>query len=174
MKTRVLIAALLAVATSSFAQSTTDQLKTLQPVVGSWKCTGKAFASEMGPEHATQAAVTGKWVLNARWLEIRYNEDKNSRNPNPFSIVAYWTYDEGTKKFVAATVDSMGGYSMEDSTGWSGDQLVFAGTGHMGPMTMQGRDTFNRKGTNELSHSFEVQDAAGGWKKLDEETCKRQ
>jgi len=40
-------------------------------------------------------------------------------------------------------------------------------------MTMNGRDVFTRRGDNEITHSFEIQDNAGGWKKLDEETCKK-
>jgi len=168
-----LIVPVLFIATAAFAQSATDQLKTLQPFVGNWKCSGKAFASDMGPEHSTTATVTGKWALNARWLEMRYTEDKNSRNPNPVAVAAYWGWDEGTKKFVAGSFDSMGGYSLADSPGWAGDQFVFTGPSHMGSMVMQGRDTFTRSGDNQITHSFSMQDNAGGWKKLDEETCKK-
>jgi hypothetical protein len=132
-----------------------------------------AFASEMGPEHATRAIVTGKWVLDKKWLEVRYSETKTSKNPHPFSVVAYWGYDAQTKKLVAGSVDNSGGYGTEDSPGWNGDQLVFTGPGHMGGMTMQGRDTFTRKGKNEIGHTGEFQDQSGNWKKTDEETCKR-
>lgn len=172
MRVRLTIIILL-VATSAFAQSATDQLKTLQGFIGNWKCSGRALASEMGPEHATNGTVTIKWILNAKWLEIRYAEEKTTNNPNPYAIVAYWGYDTGSKKLVAGTVDNMGGYSTQESTGWNGDQLVFTGVSHMGPTTPQGRDNFTRKGANEISHSFEMQDGAGGWKKLDEETCKK-
>ncbi len=168
-----LILPALLIATTSFAQSATDQLKTLSGFAGTWKCSGKGFASEMGPEHSTTAGVTGKWVLNAKWLEIRYTEDKNSKNPNPVAVVAYWGWDEGSKKFVATTMDNIGGYALVESSGWSGDQLVWSGPSHMGPMTMNGRDVFTRRGDNEITHSFEIQDNAGGWKKLDEETCKK-
>jgi len=170
MKTRLMLPIFL-VATASFAQSAS--LKDLQPFVGTFKCTGVAFASEMGPEHATRATVTGRWTLGGKWLQIRYTEVKTAKNPHPFDVVAYWGFDEGTKKFVATSMDNMGGYAMQDSTGWTGDEFVFSGLGHMGPMTMQGRDTFGRKGKNQITHMFELQDNAGGWKKLDEETCKR-
>ena len=167
------IAPLLLVATTALAQSATDQLKALSPFVGTWKCTGKAFASDMGPEHSTTATVTGKWILNAKWLEIRYTEDKNSKNPNPFAVVAQWGWDEGQKKYVAGTVDNMGGYAVQQSSGWNGDELAFEGPGHMRPMTMNGRDVFTRSGDNQLSHAFYMPDNAGGWKKIDEETCKK-
>jgi hypothetical protein len=170
LKTHILVFALLIVASTAFAQTS---LKDLDPFVGTFKCTGMAFASDMGPEHATRATVTGKWTLGGKWLQVRYTEVKTAKNPHPFDVIAYWGYDEGTKKLVATSMDNMGGYALEDSTGWTGDQLVFSGTGHMGTMTMQGRDNFGRKGKNQITHSFEVQDNAGGWKKLDEETCKK-
>src|SRR5207302_10606296 len=99
-----LIAPALLIATTAFAQTGTDQLKTLSGFVGNWKCTGKSFASEMGPEHATTATVTGKWTLNARWLEIRYTEDKNSKNPKPMAVAVDWGWEEGNKKLGAGTV----------------------------------------------------------------------
>ena len=173
MKTRLAIVSVLFVATASLAQSGTDKLKELSGFVGTWKCSGKAYASEMGPEHATTGTVTGKWILNAKWLEVRYTEDKTSRNPTPFAIVAYWGWDEGLKQFVSGSVDNMGGYAVTQSSGWNGDALAFEGKGHMGPMTMNGRDSFTRSGDNQMTHSFSMQDQAGGWKKLDDETCKK-
>src|ERR1700737_4380781 len=171
MNTRLILPVLLLTA-AAFAQSATDQVETLQPFVGNFKCSGKAFAAEKGPEHGTQATVTVKWALNAKWLEVHYTEEKNSRNPNPYAVVAYWGYDEGSKKFVAPNADNQGGWSVAESTGWNGDQLVWTGPAHMGAMTAPGRDTFVRKGAD-FTHAFEIQAASGGWKKLDEETCKK-
>ena len=169
-----LIAPLLLIATTAFAQSATQQLQSLSSFVGTWKCSGKAFASEMGPEHSTTATVTAKWTLNAKWLDMKYTEDKNSKNPNPVAVSAFWGWDEGVKKYVAGAVDNMGGYGVTQSSGWDGDTLTFEGPSHMGPMTMNGRDVFTKNGDNQITHSFQIQDNAGGWKKLDEETCKKQ
>ena len=88
-------------------------------------------------------------------------------------MVAYWGWDEGTKKFTAVTVDNMGGYATEESAGWNGDQLVWTGPSHMGPMTTQGRDVFTRKSDSEITHAFEFQDSTGAWKRIDEEDCKK-
>jgi hypothetical protein len=171
LKTHILVFVLLLLATAAFAQPAS--LKDLEPFVGSFTCSGMTFASEMGPEHPTRGTVTGKWALGRKWLEVRYTEEKTSKNAHPFAVVAYWGFDEGTNKLVAPSMDNMGGYSMGEATGWTGDQLVFTGLGHMGTMTMQGRDNITRKGKNQITHSFEMQDNAGGWKKLDEETCKK-
>jgi len=173
MKTRFIVLALLIVATTSFAQSAADQLSSLNAFVGTWKCTGTAFASDMGPEHSTAATVTGKWVLSGKWLEMRYIEEKTKKNPMPYAVTAYWGWDEGQKKLVAGSVDNMGGYGVEQSSGWNGDTFVFEGPAHMGPTTPNGRDTFTRAGKNKITHSFAIPDSASGWKKFDEETCKK-
>jgi hypothetical protein len=170
MKTRLVCLVFILAAATAYAQ---PSLQDLQPFVGTFNCTGLALASEMGPEHATRGTVTSKWVLDKKWLEVRYNETKTTKNPHPFLVVAHWGYDAQTKKIVALSADGFGGYGTEDSPGWDGDQLVFTGAAHMGSMTMQGRDTFTRKGKNELGHFGEIQDQSGGWKKTDEETCKR-
>jgi len=169
MKTRLVCLVFILAAATAYAQ---PSLQDLQPFVGTFTCTGTAFASEMGPEHASHGTVTSKWVLNKKWLEVRYSETKTTANPHPFSVVAHWGYDPQTKKLVATSVDGFGGYSTQDSPGWNGDDLVFGGTGHMGA-PMQGRDTFTRKGKNQVGHMGEIQDASGNWKKTDEETCKR-
>ena len=172
MKTRLIVPVLL-IAAASFAQPASDQLKSLNGFVGTWKCTGMAFASDMGPEHATTATVTGKWILNGKWLEVRYTENKTAKNPQPFAVVAFWGWDEGQKKLVAGSVDNMGGYAVQSSSGWDGDSLVFEGPAHMGPTAPNGRDTFTRSGKSKMTHSFAIPDNAGGWKKFDEETCRK-
>jgi hypothetical protein len=136
-------------------------------------CTGIAFASDMGPEHSTTATVTGKWILDGKWLEVRYTENTTAKNPHPYAVVAFWGWDEGQKKIVAGSIDNVGGYSVQSSSGWSGDTLVFEGPAHMGPTAPNGRDTFTRSGSSTMTHSFAIPDSAGGWKKFDEETCKK-
>jgi hypothetical protein len=172
MKRRLALCILMLVATMSSAQ-TNDKLKELQPFVGTWKCTGMAFASDIGPEHATRGSVTIKWTLGGKWLEVRYSESKTSKNPQPIAIIALWGYDQEKKKLVAASVDNMGGYAGEESGGWEGDRMNFIGSSHIAGMTIPARDVFDRKGKNQISHYAEMQDKAGGWKKTDEETCKR-
>ena len=98
MRTRLICLVFILAAATAYAQ---PSLQDLQPFVGTFTCTGTAFASEMGPEHASRGTVTSKWVLNKKWLEVRYSETKTTANPHPFSVVAYWGYDPQTKKLVA-------------------------------------------------------------------------
>ena len=172
MKSRLFGTLVILVAAAASAQSA-DKLKDLQPFVGTWTCSGMAFASPMGPEHPTRATATAKWSLNKKWLEVHYTETTSSKNPHPYDVVAYWGYDDETKKLIASTFDNMGGYASQDSPGWDGDKLVFSGPSHGGGMSMQGRDVFTRKGAKQFTHNFETPDKSGFWQKTDEEICRR-
>ena len=167
MKTRLVILTLF-IATASFAQD----LKSFNAFVGTWKCTGTSFASEMGPEHPTTATVTVKLILGGKWLEMHYTENKTAKNPKPFDGMTFWGWDENQKKFVSVSVDAMGGHGTQTSSGMNGDTVVFEGPLPMGPMTAIFRDTLTAKG-NTATHSGAMQDKSGGWKKMDEETCKK-
>lgn len=147
-------------------------LRQLDYLGGNWSCRGTAFASPFGPEHATRGMVTTQWMLNNRWLSFRYAEEKSKSNATPFSVAGFMGYDPERKKLVIGGVDSMGGYSTEESIGWEGDRIVFEGPNHMGTMTATGRDTFMRMSKDEMMHTFEVM-TNGSWQKAAQETCTR-
>jgi len=167
MKIRLIALGLL-IATSALAQD----MKSLNAFVGTYKCTGMSFASEMGPEHPTTATVTVASVMGGKWLETHYTENKTAKNPMPFAVVTYWGWDAGQKKFISTGVDNMGGHGTQTSSGMSGDMLVFEGSMAMGPAPITFRDTFTIKG-NTATHAGAMQDKKGAWKELDKETCKK-
>jgi len=148
-----------------------NPLKTLDAMIGKFQCKGMAFASPMGPEHATTATVESKWVLGGQWAGYTYAEKKTTANPKPFVVSGYMGYDPAMKKFVNGGVDNMGGYGTAQADGWMGDDLVFVGPYNGGGMTMNGRDTFT-KSANGLKHMYEVEEN-GTWKKMSQETCTR-
>jgi hypothetical protein len=174
MKTRLLaVAVCLTVSLTSvaaFGQSN-PKLKELQAFVGDWQCTGVAFASPMGPEHATKATVNGAWILNGSWVEVRYTETKTAKNPHPYAVRMLLSYDEQPKAFVSGAVDNMTGYSTSQSPGWMDDKMTFTGAQHGGGSTMNVHDIFTRVGKNEVRHESEME-MDGKWVKLDQETCK--
>ena len=171
MKTRMLAVVVCLVTVAAFGQSN-PKLKELQTFVGTWQCTGVAFASPMGPEHATKATVNGAWILNGSWVEIRYTETKAAKNPHPYAVRMLLSYDEQPKAFVSGAVDNMSGYSTAQSPGWENDKMTFAGAQHGGGATMNVHDIFTRVGKNEVRHETEME-MNGKWVKLDQETCKR-
>ena len=85
MKTRILAVVVCLITMAAFGQSN-PKLKEVQYFVGTWQCTGVAFASPMGPEHPTKATVHGSWVLGGAWLELHYAETKTAKNPHPVDV----------------------------------------------------------------------------------------
>ena len=154
-----------------FAGSLLAENAVLQPIAGTWHCSGTAFASPMGPEHPTEGIVHADWVLGGNWLRADYQETKTAKNPNPIMVQMFMSVTPD-KKVVSSCFDSMGGYCTQEGTGWQGDKLMISGTGHAGPDTMKVRDTFT-KGKGTIKHLGEMQDSKGAWMKLDEETCKK-
>ena len=171
MKTRIMILGLCLVTVAAFGQAN-PKLKELQYFAGTWECPGKAYASPMGPEHATVGTADITWILGRSWMEVHYHEQKTAKNPKPYAVKAYWGYDEELKMLVAGSVDDMGGYATEQSAGWQGDKLTFEGPMHGGGMTMKSRDVFIKMSKDELHHAAEME-MNGVWKKMAEETCKR-
>jgi hypothetical protein len=145
MKTRMLAVVVCLITVAAFGQSN-PKLKELQPIIGTFQCTGTAFASPFGPEHPTKATVTATWTLGGAWVKIHYAETKTAKNPHPFEVLNLWGYDEQPKAFVSGFVDNTGGYGTSQSQGWDGDKLIFTGPMHGGGMTTNGRDTFTKVG----------------------------
>lgn len=171
MKVRILILGLCLVAVAALGQAD-PKLKELQPFVGTWRCTGIAFASPMGPEHSTTATVKGTWILNNMWLEVHYTEKKSAKNEHPVDVMIFYGYNAEIKALVGGSVENMGAYSTQQSQGWEGDKLVFTGPTHGGGATMNSRDTYTKVGDKEMRHEGEME-ANGKWVKTNQEVCKR-
>lgn len=145
----------------------------LQPLVGTWNCTGIAFASDMGPEHPTKAQVRTAWTLDDKWLQVWYKESKTAKNPHPLAVELLMGYDEAKKTVVSGCVDNMGGYCTQESMSppWDGDKMVLMGQSSMGGKSFKVRDTFT-KGKGWIKHMGEI-GMDEKWTKTDEETCKK-
>jgi hypothetical protein len=148
------------------------ELAQLKYFVGEWSCTGKGFASEMGPEHATKATVKIKMDMNGFFVSGRYEEMKSPENKMPVMAAFVWGWDSVAKKIAATGQDTFGGMFTQTSSGWEGDKIVFSGDALWGSDKTGVRDTFTKKGENEVVHLGEMQ-MKGQWTSLDEETCKR-
>jgi hypothetical protein len=147
------------------------ELAQLDFFAGTWQCSGKAFASPMGPEHATAATVHAARAVGGRWIHLSYDENKTAASPMPYHAGVYLGYDGAQKKFVQYCVDVTGGHCTQSSAGWSGDSFVFEGTSSGDGGESGARDTFTKKGSNQVTHMGEMQGPDQKWMKLDEETC---
>jgi len=153
------------------AMAQNNPLKGLDPFIGKFQCKGIAFASPMGPEHATAATVNTQWILGGQWAAFTYAEKKTTVNPKPFTTTGFFGWDAEKKKYVSGGVDNMAGYGTSESDGWTGDTLVFVGPFHTPGGTMNFRDTFTKKNGKVDSHLGEIE-MNGTWTKVSQETCK--
>ena len=149
------------------------EMSQLSYMVGTWHCSGKTFASPMGPEHATEGVAKAQMELGGFRLVIHYDEAKTAASPMPYHVLQIVGWDAEKKAFDSVCFDVFGGSCAQTSPGWSGDALVFEGTGVMGGQKMGARDTFRKVSANEMKHKGEMQGADGKWAAADEETCKR-
>jgi len=147
-------------------------LRQLDFLHGDWRCEGIAYATPMGPEHATRGTVSTHWTMDDRWLAFTYAEKKTPQSAMPFMVTGFFGYDAEVKGLVLGSVDNGGGYSTAGSDGWQGDALTFVGPWHMGGMTARGRDTFTKKGPKAMMHVAEIEQN-GAWTKVGQESCTR-
>lgn len=146
------------------------ELSQVKFFVGTWSCKGHVPATPFGPEHSTAATVKLGPDLGGFWFTGRYDEQKTKENPMPYRFSFIWGYDTTDHKLDAWSFDSMGGYGTQESSGWDKDVLVWSGHSMMMGKKMPVRDTFTKKGDNELEHRGEAE-MDGKWMVLDEETC---
>ena len=149
------------------------EMSQLAYFAGTWNCSGKTFATPIGPEHATDGVASGQMTLGGFRLVIHYDEKKTDANPMPFHVLQVIGWDAGRKLFDSACFDGFGGSCMQTSPGWKGDALVFEGTAIMGGQKMGARDTFTKVSATELKHKGEMQGEGGKWMTGDEETCQK-
>ena len=169
----VLVLSLTAGAALAGSHMEPSPLRKLDPLVGKFQCSGTTYANPMAPEHATVATVETKWTLDGNWAMFTYAEKKTAANPKPFAISGFFGWNADKKQYVVIGADNMGVSGTAFASGWEGDSISFVGPASMGGMTMNGRDTFTRVGANQLTHMFEVEEN-GTWKKMSQETCRRQ
>ena len=77
---------------SAAARKPAPEMNRLKPLIGSWACSGEAFASPFGPAHPTTGTQTFTPALGGFWVVVRNAEDKTPQNPAPLRSVAAITY----------------------------------------------------------------------------------
>lgn len=144
----------------------------LKSLAGDWTCTGRTYGP--GPDHTTAGTLSFAWALDGFWLEGRYEELKgDARNPVPVSWRMLLGYEELQQQLTASTFDNItGAATLYATTGWQAEKLVYEGMAHRATLQFQTRESFVRKGDDQLLHLQEA-NVAENWIKLHEDTCKR-
>jgi hypothetical protein len=149
------------------------EMSTFAPLAGNYHCSGKAFASDMGPAHPTEATVSVKMDLGGRWLVSNYRESKTATNPMPVDSDEYWGYDGATKTYVKVVVDGMGGWATGTAKAWQGSDLHWETSGSMMGKPWKSREILTKKSDHEVVYKGSMQTADGKWADLWETTCKK-
>jgi len=152
--------------------SPSPEMSQLAFFAGTWSCTGKAEASPMGPEHATQATVHIGNDIGGYWYVGHYAEKKTAANPHPMVFHFVQGYDSTAKALSMECFDAFGGHCHQTSAGWKDGSLVYSGESSSGGAATPARDTFTKKGEASLEHAGEIQ-VEGKWVFTDHESCKR-
>lgn len=149
------------------------ELGAIQWMTGTWKCSGKATASPMGPEHPTEAEVKADTTLGGKWMVAHYREKKTAQNPNPIAGDEYWGYDPAGKMWTRVVLDNTGSFGTCTSKGWESGKLVWACDGMAMGQKMKTHETFVQKSPSELGYSGEMAGADGKFAPFGDLNCKK-
>ena len=150
-----------------------SEMSTFAPLAGTWHCTGKGFASDMGPAHPTEATVTAKMDLGGHWFVSHYRESRTANNPMPIDSDEFWGYDGATKTYEKVVVEGMGGWAQGTAKAWQGTDLAWETNAAMMGHSMKTRETFSKKSDHEVVYRGSMQGTDGKWTDLWETTCKK-
>jgi hypothetical protein len=140
-------------------------------IVGNWKCTGTTTNPD-GSTGKMTGKITAKVDLDKWWINDVF-EGKGDRGA--FKMVAYSTFDAGSKKWRRVSIDNMGHQYVGTSDGMKDGKLVW-NLDFMGAMGAgQFRDSVDPtdpKAGVKFSGTMSV-DKGKSWKPVYEMTCKK-
>lgn len=136
----------------------------------SWRCTGTGMGpdGQMGPMKST---VKTKSDLDGWWIVDTF---EGAMGKSKFKMVAYTTYDAGSKKWRRMFMDNMGGQMIGTSDGLKDNKIDF-NLDSMGPMgSGQFRDHVDLTDPKNVKMWGEMSaDKGKNWMKVYEMTCKK-
>lgn len=151
------------------------ELESMKPLVGNFKCDGKAGGGATGvPAYDFKSTLATKLDLEGRWFIARHEEKKSKANPLGYQTTGFFGYDTVNKRFFRSFAGSDGSYESATSSGWQGDQMVWSGEliGQLGQDRLSFRHTYIRKSDREIHNTFEIQ-AGEHWVTWATEVCRK-
>ncbi len=139
-------------------------------IVGNWKCTGTSTGPD-GSSSKMTGKITAKVDLDKWWISDVF-EGKGDRGA--FKMVAYSTFDAGSKKWRRVSIDNMGHQYVGTSDGMKDGKLVW-NLDFMGAMGAgQFRDSIDPTDPKAVKFSGVMSvDKGKTWKPAYEMTCKK-
>ncbi len=133
------------------------EMKTLDPLLGDWTCSGTMPASEVfGPEQKTSTRVKVTREVGGNALQYRVTFKTLGAQPMTANMMGLWYYDASAKEFLAPSVDDMGAAFLQKSKGFEGDAITFVGSGTMmGKRVDPASDRFTKRPDGSIAHLYE-------------------
>lgn len=163
--------ALTGIATADAPKPPADIDAMAKNILGTWKCTGTEHAAD-GSAKPMTGKMIAKLDLDKWWIHDVF-EGKGPRGT--FKIVAYSTFDAGSKKWRRVSVDSVGHQYVGTSDGmkdgkltWNMDFLGTMGSGQFKDTV----DTTDPKAGVKFSGTMSM-DKGKSWKPVYDMTCKK-
>jgi len=132
---------------------------------GDWECAGKFDVSGK----ATEAHLRFTPELDGAWMLSRHDD----KPPFNYHALAEWGWDQAQKQFVMTVQDSVGGFRLFRSAGWTSAQLQWDGDALNGISAPTQRFTFERLDDRHFRVSYFTL-KSGDWSRMDSSTCSKQ
>lgn len=117
------------VATTAFAQVETTPIppnpkpdfSSMAFLAGTWNCT------ESNTRRPRPYTYTNKTTMDSSgyWMVTNTVNHPSSWAPRPLDTQTRQTFDPSTSRWVTLSTDNQGGYDVSESTGWSGQTIVW-------------------------------------------------
>ncbi|HMG23556.1 MAG TPA: hypothetical protein VK607_19615, partial [Kofleriaceae bacterium] len=146
-----------AVAGSALVRIAPPPADELDPLVGSWQCSG-----QRADGGAIDADLHIEKQLGGRWLVLRHDDHP----PGSTHVVAEWSH-AGTG-WIASVQDDRGGLGLFRSPGWQGTSLVWEG--HDVDGGAEQRLTYERLDPVRFEVRHDTREATG-WRRVTTLTC---
>lgn len=125
------------------------------------------------PEKASVATIKWKKDADGFWITGVYEEKKTKENPTPYKFTQHRAFDAAANKWVATSIDNMGGVSMSQTTSVVDGKMTWEGKSTMGGQTVWGRSIEETVSAKEIKLTGDISVDGKNWTPVYEMVCKK-
>jgi hypothetical protein len=145
----------------------------IKALTGTWKCKGVLKAFMGMPEKPTVSTMKWKKDADGFWITGVYEEKKTKENPTPYKFTQHRMFDAATNKWVATSIDNMGGSSTTQTTSVVDNTKTWEGKSTMSGQTAWGRSVEEMVSAKEIKLTGDVSLDGKNWTPIYEVVCKK-
>jgi hypothetical protein len=145
----------------------------LEAYIGTWTCTGKQEAGEMGPAASYKFKKEISWDLGGYWVVTKSEDLKTKGGEMHMTYRSFMGFDPVAKKLTSSNFFPGGGTLSATSSGWEGNRMTWTVEINMMGEKMSARHFFEKKSDTETYDWVEMAAPDGKMKKVMEAACSR-